>query len=118
MVGENPEATQASAEESVSLLAGSGGISMGGWPSKGWREHSSPGSGGLAEKGYDPALGARPLRRTIQRMVEDPLSEKLLYKEFQAGQTIIVDARDGDIVFEAAAPPPDIPPVELAGRES
>jgi ATP-dependent Clp protease ATP-binding subunit ClpC len=72
----------------------------------------------LAEKGYDPALGARPLRRTIQRMVEDPLSEKLLYKEFQAGQTIIVDARDGDIVFEAAAPPPDIPPVELAGRES
>jgi ATP-dependent Clp protease ATP-binding subunit ClpC len=72
----------------------------------------------LAEKGYDPALGARPLRRTIQRMVEDPLSEKLLYKEFQAGQTIIVDARDGDIVFDAAAPPPDIPPVELAGRES
>jgi ATP-dependent Clp protease ATP-binding subunit ClpC len=72
----------------------------------------------LAEKGYDPALGARPLRRTIQRMVEDPLSEKLLYKEFQAGQTIIVDARDGDVVFDAAAPPPDIPPVELAGRES
>jgi ATP-dependent Clp protease ATP-binding subunit ClpC len=72
----------------------------------------------LAEKGYDPALGARPLRRTIQRMVEDQLSEKLLYKEFQAGQTIIVDARDGDIVFDAAASPPDIPPVELAGQES
>jgi ATP-dependent Clp protease ATP-binding subunit ClpC len=72
----------------------------------------------LAEKGYDPALGARPLRRTIQRMVEDPLSEKLLYKEFNAGQTIIVDARDGDIVFEPAAQPPDIPPVELAGHES
>jgi ATP-dependent Clp protease ATP-binding subunit ClpC len=72
----------------------------------------------LAEKGYDPALGARPLRRTIQRMVEDPLSEKLLYKEFNAGQTIIVDARDGDIVFEPAAQPPDIPPVELAGQES
>jgi ATP-dependent Clp protease ATP-binding subunit ClpC len=72
----------------------------------------------LAEKGYDPALGARPLRRTIQRMVEDPLSEKLLYKEFNAGQTIIVDARDGDIVFEPTAQPPDIPPVELAGQES
>jgi ATP-dependent Clp protease ATP-binding subunit ClpC len=71
----------------------------------------------LAEKGYDPALGARPLRRTIQRMVEDPLSEKLLYKEFTAGQTIIVDARDGDIVFDAAAPPPDTPPVELAGSQ-
>jgi ATP-dependent Clp protease ATP-binding subunit ClpC len=71
----------------------------------------------LAEKGYDPALGARPLRRTIQRMVEDPLSEKLLYKEFTAGQTIIVDARDGDIVFEPAAPLPDTPPVELAGSQ-
>jgi ATP-dependent Clp protease ATP-binding subunit ClpC len=69
----------------------------------------------LADRGYDPALGARPLRRTIQRMVEDPLSEKLLYKEFRAGQTVIVDARDGEIVFEMTSPPPDIPPVELAG---
>ena len=72
----------------------------------------------LAEKGYDPALGARPLRRTIQRLVEDPLSEKLLWKEFRAGQTIIVDARDGEILFEEAPVPPDTPPVELAGRES
>jgi ATP-dependent Clp protease ATP-binding subunit ClpC len=45
----------------------------------------------LAERGYDPQLGARPLRRAIQRMVEDPLSEKLLYKEFTAGQIIVVD---------------------------
>jgi ATP-dependent Clp protease ATP-binding subunit ClpC len=72
----------------------------------------------LAKQGYDPSLGARPLRRTIQRLVEDPLSEKLLYKEFTAGQTIIVDARDEEIVFEAAATPPDTPPVELAGQES
>ncbi|HYF12439.1 MAG TPA: ATP-dependent Clp protease ATP-binding subunit, partial [Actinomycetota bacterium] len=71
----------------------------------------------LAEKGYDPALGARPLRRTIQRMVEDKLSEMLLYKEFRAGQTIIVDARDGDIVFEGAGIPPEVPPVELAGSQ-
>ena len=72
----------------------------------------------LAEKGYDQALGARPLRRTIQRMVEDPLAEKLLYKEFRAGETVIVDARDGEIVFEggAAVLPPDVPPVELAGQ--
>jgi len=68
----------------------------------------------LAEKGYDPALGARPLRRTIQQMVEDPLSEKLLYKEFRAGQTVIVDVRDGEITFEAPVSP-DTPPVELAG---
>jgi ATP-dependent Clp protease ATP-binding subunit ClpC len=72
----------------------------------------------LAEKGYDQALGARPLRRTIQRMVEDPLAEKLLYKEFRAGETVIVDARDGEVVFEggAAVLPPDVPPVELAGQ--
>jgi ATP-dependent Clp protease ATP-binding subunit ClpC len=71
----------------------------------------------LAEKGYDPGLGARPLRRTIQRLVEDPLSEALLHKEFRAGQTIIVDARDGEIVFEGTEPTPDVPPVELAGTQ-
>jgi ATP-dependent Clp protease ATP-binding subunit ClpC len=72
----------------------------------------------LAEKGYDPTLGARPLRRTIQRLVEDPLSEKLLWKEFVAGQTIIVDVRDGEILFEGAPQSPETPPVELAGQES
>ena len=46
----------------------------------------------LAERGYDPTLGARPLRRAIQRLVEDPLSERLLYKEFRAGEIVIVDA--------------------------
>jgi ATP-dependent Clp protease ATP-binding subunit ClpC len=45
----------------------------------------------LAEKGYDPTLGARPLRRAIQRLVEDPLSERLLRKEFHAGQIIVAD---------------------------
>ncbi len=46
----------------------------------------------LADKGYDPTMGARPLRRAIQRMVEDPMSERLLWKEFRAGEMIIVDA--------------------------
>jgi ATP-dependent Clp protease ATP-binding subunit ClpC len=45
----------------------------------------------LAHKGYDPTMGARPLRRALQRLVEDPLSEKLLFKEFRAGEIIIVD---------------------------
>src|SRR5216117_1660661 len=72
----------------------------------------------LAEKGYDPALGARPLRRTLQRLVEDPLSEKLLWKEFKAGETVIVDVQDGEITFEHAPVSPDTPPVELAGQES
>lgn len=45
----------------------------------------------LADRGYDPVLGARPLRRAIQRDIEDVLSEKLLFGEFQEGQTIVVD---------------------------
>ncbi|OYV59950.1 MAG: NDP-hexose 4-ketoreductase, partial [Actinobacteria bacterium 21-73-9] len=49
----------------------------------------------LAEKGYDPELGARPLRRAIQQYVEDVLSEKILFKEFHAGQTIVVDTVEG-----------------------
>ncbi len=48
----------------------------------------------LARKGYDPQLGARPLRRAIQRLVEDPLSEKILYKTFNAGEIIVVDVED------------------------
>jgi ATP-dependent Clp protease ATP-binding subunit ClpC len=48
----------------------------------------------LARKGYDPQLGARPLRRAIQRLVEDPLSEKILYKTFHAGEIIVVDLED------------------------
>ncbi len=72
----------------------------------------------VAEKGYDPMLGARPLRRAIQSMIEDPLSEKLLWKEFRTGETILVDApEDGSIeelafsAIEGFAPPT----VELAG---
>ncbi|GAA3237884.1 ATP-dependent Clp protease ATP-binding subunit [Actinocorallia longicatena] len=45
----------------------------------------------LAERGYDPVLGARPLRRTIQREIEDMLSEKILYGHIKAGETILVD---------------------------
>ena len=62
----------------------------------------------LADKGYDPELGARPLRRAIQRLVEDPLSERLLLKEFKAGQIIVVDVEDDEddpnqrsIIFKA-----------------
>ncbi|MEK7849167.1 MAG: AAA family ATPase, partial [Chloroflexota bacterium] len=49
----------------------------------------------LGEKGYDPTFGARPLRRVIQDMLEDPLSDKLLAGEFHAGDTVVVD-REGD----------------------
>ncbi|HUF84307.1 MAG TPA: AAA family ATPase, partial [Acidimicrobiia bacterium] len=70
----------------------------------------------LAKKGYDPQLGARPLRRAIQRLVEDPLSEKILWKEFHAGETIVVDAdSEGEDVTFRAVEGVEPPPVELAG---
>ncbi|MFI5036587.1 MAG: ATP-dependent Clp protease ATP-binding subunit [Acidimicrobiales bacterium] len=58
-------------------------------------ELSAAAQGFLAEKGYDPELGARPLRRAVQQFVEDALSEKILNKDFNAGQTIVVDAAEG-----------------------
>ena len=71
----------------------------------------------VVEKGYDPTLGARPLRRALQRLVEDPLSERILWKEFRAGETVIADAEGEEIVFrsiEGIEPPP----VEMAGAGS
>jgi ATP-dependent Clp protease ATP-binding subunit ClpC len=77
----------------------------------------------VVDKGYDPTMGARPLRRALQRLVEDPLSEKILWKEFRAGETIIVDVEpdaevgENVIVFrsvEGLEPPP----VEMAGAGS
>ena len=49
----------------------------------------------LVDKGFDPHLGARPLRRAIQRLIQDPLSLAILNGEFGEGDTITVD-RDGD----------------------
>ena len=57
----------------------------------------------LGEKGFDPTFGARPLRRTIQTMIENPLSEKILQGEFRAGDTVQLDREGDEIVFRAAA---------------
>ena len=54
----------------------------------------------LAEKGYDPVYGARPLKRTIQHDLQDPLALKILQGEFKDGETAIVDVRGGELVFE------------------
>ena len=65
----------------------------------------------LATKGYDPVLGARPLRRTIQREIEDALSERILFGELKAGETVTVDAtgetKDDTFTFEGAPSPQD-----------
>jgi ATP-dependent Clp protease ATP-binding subunit ClpC len=57
----------------------------------------------LGEKGYDEVFGARPLRRVIQSMLEDKLSEDLLRGKFKAGDTAIVDLEEGEIVVHPAA---------------
>jgi ATP-dependent Clp protease ATP-binding subunit ClpB len=56
----------------------------------------------LAEAGWDPTYGARPLKRAIQRLVENPLALRLLEGEFAEGDTVHVDAKDGELVFEKA----------------
>jgi ATP-dependent Clp protease ATP-binding subunit ClpB len=55
----------------------------------------------LAEKGYDPAFGARPLKRVIQKYVQDPLAEKLLAGEIKDGDKIRVGAKGGALTIEA-----------------
>jgi len=55
----------------------------------------------LGDKGYDPVFGARPLRRTIQEMVENQLSEALLHGDFLPGDTVVVDCEDDRIVIRA-----------------
>ena len=68
----------------------------------------------LAKQGYDPQLGARPLRRAIQRLIEDPLSEKILWKEFTAGEAVLVDAENDEIVFRSLERLIDEPVAEAA----
>jgi len=53
----------------------------------------------IAEKGYDPAYGARPLKRTIQRMIQDPLAIKILDGEFKEGDVVKIDAIGDELVF-------------------
>jgi ATP-dependent Clp protease ATP-binding subunit ClpC len=84
----------------------------------------------LAKRGFDPVLGARPLRRTIQREIEDQLSEKILFGEIEPGQIVIVDAQNWDgegpaddakFVFRGVAKTlrvPDTPLVDLDSAAS
>jgi ATP-dependent Clp protease ATP-binding subunit ClpB len=57
----------------------------------------------LAQEGYDPTFGARPLKRVIQREVQDPLALRLLQGDFSEGDRVRVDARDGHLTFERTA---------------
>ena len=73
----------------------------------------------LVEKGYDRQMGARPLRRAIQRYLEDPLAEQVLMGDYTPGSTIIVDvAEDGDDLSFETVDTPDVPPVDLVDSSS
>lgn len=63
----------------------------------------------LAETGFDPTLGARPLRRAIQRMIEDPLAEEVLQGKYHEGDTVTADLQDDKVVFSKAVHLPDLP---------
>ena len=53
----------------------------------------------IATEGYDPVYGARPIKRTIQKLILDPLAQKVLSGEYKEGDTVFVDAEDGSIQF-------------------
>jgi ATP-dependent Clp protease ATP-binding subunit ClpC len=63
----------------------------------------------LADLGFDPDMGARPLRRVIQQKVEDPLSDSLLSGSFEKGDSILVDLKDDEIVLQRTQPEPAPP---------
>ncbi len=54
----------------------------------------------LIEKGFDPVFGARPLKRTIQRFLEDPLASDIISKKFKEGSKVKISAKQGELVFE------------------
>jgi len=67
-------------------------------------EIGEPAKALLAEKGYDPVYGARPLKRTIQRLIQDPLAVKILAGEFKEGDTVKVDVDEDDLCFTHGQP--------------
>ena len=56
----------------------------------------------LAQRGWDPVYGARPLKRAIQRLVQDPLAMMLLEGKFSDGSAVEVDGRNGELTFSKA----------------
>ena len=65
----------------------------------------------LVDKGYDPAMGARPLRRAIQRFIEDPLADFVLGRELAPGSTIVIARKNVDEI-DIEVIPPSLPPEE------
>ncbi|HWQ84519.1 MAG TPA: ATP-dependent Clp protease ATP-binding subunit [Anaerolineales bacterium] len=68
----------------------------------------------IADLGYDPDMGARPLRRVIQQKVEDPLSDALLSGQFKDGDSILVDVKDGEVFLHSKREEVPEPPEAIA----
>jgi ATP-dependent Clp protease ATP-binding subunit ClpC len=75
----------------------------------------------MVDKGYDPTMGARPLRRAIQRYIEDPLADFVLGRSLEPGSTVVVDHIDGDeeisLQLIGRVEVPDAPPADLVPAE-
>jgi ATP-dependent Clp protease ATP-binding subunit ClpC len=76
----------------------------------------------LVDKGYDPTMGARPLRRAIQRFIEDPLADYVLGRELEPGVTILVDKKadtddEVELTLIPGAPPEDLEKVTVPPEE-
>ena len=95
-IGSDPLSAEVAARQDAErVVAAVGGPAVGG-------RDGGPGAAKelLAERGFDPVLGTRPLRRAIQRDIEDALSEKILFGEIQRGQRIVVDAEGEGVLGE------------------
>ena len=71
----------------------------------------------LADKGWDPVFGARPLRRSIQEAIEDRLSDALLEGDFEEGDGVRMDFVAGEVTIERVDPPPPVEPAESGEPE-
>jgi ATP-dependent Clp protease ATP-binding subunit ClpA len=70
----------------------------------------------IGRKGYDPAMGARPLARVIQEHVKKPLADELLFGKLTKGGAVLIDARDDKLIFDY--PPAHPPSAKTPGKET
>jgi ATP-dependent Clp protease ATP-binding subunit ClpC len=81
-------------------------------------EATEPAKDLLMEKGFDPVFGARPMRRAIQNLIEDPLAEGLLHGRFQPGDVVLVDRAGDDLTLETKQAVAETEPEKVVAEAS